>query len=403
MMRSRGWVTSGQSSGLAAHDRRARSRSAGEPLRPAPRSSRAAAPSRSTSPARPGREADARRQAGQDGPDLQRRLARRRDLPQPQAGRRLPRRDGGGQEVQAGDRALQPLGPAEHEHLQPEDPGLGLRLPDHARRDQARDRRPPAGRGDPGGGPFPTLFEYAGYGYADPFNGPDSGIAQIANLLGFAVVDVNMRGTGCSGGAYDYFEPLQGLDGYDVIETVARQPWVLHHKVGMMGVSYGGISQLFVAETQPPSLAAIAPLSVIDDSTTTLYAGGILNTGFTVPWIKDRVNDALPATATTGQSWALKQITEARRDVQGQPGTAPVGRQPAGQGRPQPLLRAEGRRPAVADHVRAQDQRAGVPGLPVHRRADRRALPGHRVALHRAPRTSGSRSPTASTPTPSIR
>ena len=239
----------------------------------------------------------------------------------------------------------------------------------------------PAGA-TPGGGPYPTLFEYAGYGYADPFNGPDSGIAQIANLLGFAVVDVNMRGTGCSGGAYDYFEPLQGLDGYDVIETVARQPWVLHHKVGMIGVSYGGISQLFVAETQPPSLAAIAPLSVIDDSTTTLYAGGILNTGFTVPWIKDRVNDALPATATGGQSWALKQIQRRRRDVQGQPGAAPVGRQPAGQGRPQPLLRAEGRRPAVADHVRAQDQRAGVPGLPVHRRADRWALPGHRVAFH---------------------
>ena len=43
-----------------------------------------------------------------------------------------------------------------------------------------------------------------------------SSIAAIANLLGYAVVDVNMRGTGCSGGAFDYFEPLQGLDGYDV-------------------------------------------------------------------------------------------------------------------------------------------------------------------------------------------
>ena len=65
--------------------------------------------------------------------------------------------------------------------------------------------------------------------------------------MGFAVVDVNMRGTGCSGGAFDFFEPLQSLDGYDVIETIARQPWVLHHKVGMMGISYGGISQLFPA------------------------------------------------------------------------------------------------------------------------------------------------------------
>ncbi|HWE55828.1 MAG TPA: CocE/NonD family hydrolase, partial [Acidimicrobiales bacterium] len=86
--------------------------------------------------------------------------------------------------------------------------------------------------------PYPTLIEYSGYGYADP-SGPVNGIAVLANLMGFAVVDVNMRGTGCSGGAYDFFEPLQNLDGYDVIETIAHQPWVLDHKVGMMGISYG--------------------------------------------------------------------------------------------------------------------------------------------------------------------
>ena len=156
-------------------------------------------------------------------------------------------------------------------------------------------------------GHYPTLVEYAGYGYADPA-GPDSGIAAIANLLGFAVVDVNMRGTGCSGGAYDYFEPLQSLDGYDVIETVARQPWVLGHRVGMMGISYGGISQLFVGATDPPHLAAIAPLSVIDSTATTLYAGGVLNTGFALNWGEQRVHDALPASETGGQPWALRRI-----------------------------------------------------------------------------------------------
>ena len=118
--------------------------------------------------------------------------------------------------------------------------------------------------------PAPTLIEYSGYGYANPA-GPDSGIATLANLMGFTVVDVNMRGTGCSGGAFDFFEPLQNLDGYDVIETVARQPWVAHNKVGMLGISYGGISQLFTGQTQPPSLAAIAPLSLIDQTQTTLY------------------------------------------------------------------------------------------------------------------------------------
>jgi uncharacterized protein len=118
-------------------------------------------------------------------------------------------------------------------------------------------------------GPYPTLVEYSGYGYANPA-GPESGIAPVATLLGFAVVDVNMRGTGCSGGAFDYFERLQALDGYDVIETVARQQWA-RDRVGMLGISYGGISQLFVAATQPPSLAAITPLSVVDNTQTTLY------------------------------------------------------------------------------------------------------------------------------------
>jgi predicted acyl esterase len=158
-------------------------------------------------------------------------------------------------------------------------------------------------------GPYPTLIEYSGYGYADPA-GPQSGIAIIANLMGFAVVDVNMRGTGCSGGAFDFFEPLQSLDGYDVIETVARQPWVLHHKVGMMGISYGAISQLFTAQTDPPSLAAISPLSVIDATQTTLYPGGILNTGFAVAWAKERVHDAEPASPNGGQSWAYQRIQQ---------------------------------------------------------------------------------------------
>ena len=158
-------------------------------------------------------------------------------------------------------------------------------------------------------GPYPTLVEYAGYGYANPA-GAESGISQILNLLGFAVVDVNMRGTGCSGGAFDYFEKLQSLDGYDVVETTAHQPWVLNGRVGMAGVSYGGISQLFVGATRPPHLAAITPLSVIDNTATTLYPGGYLNTGFALQWAQDRVDDSQPATATDGQGWAYQQIQD---------------------------------------------------------------------------------------------
>ena len=43
-----------------------------------------------------------------------------------------------------------------------------------------------------GPGPYATLVEYSGYGYADPA-GAQSGISPIATLLGFAVVDEHAR------------------------------------------------------------------------------------------------------------------------------------------------------------------------------------------------------------------
>ncbi len=142
--------------------------------------------------------------------------------------------------------------------------------------------------GPPEDGPYPAVVEYSGY---DP-SSPTTGQPQYKLLmpgLGFAWVGVNIRGTGCSGGAFNYFENLQSLDGYDVIETVAAQPWSDGH-VGMVGISYGGISQLFVARTRPPHLDAITPVSVIADSWRgMLYPGGIANDGFALDWARERV------------------------------------------------------------------------------------------------------------------
>ena len=153
-------------------------------------------------------------------------------------------------------------------------------------------------------GPYPTVVEYSGYQPSDP---SQAGFADIYTALGYAYVGVNMRGTGCSGGSYRFFEYAQSVDGYDVIETVAAQPWVLNNRVGMVGLSYPGISQLFVAQTQPPSLAAITPLSVLDDSyNSTLYPGGVLNTGFAVDWTQQRVGQARPE----GQGWESGQIAD---------------------------------------------------------------------------------------------
>lgn len=174
--------------------------------------------------------------------------------------------------------------------------------------------------GPPEDGPYPTLVNYSGYSPSRPgapldlgdipveglcpdypvlCDAPDHPSGLIGGILGYATVGVNMRGTGCSGGAYDFFERLQNLDGYDVIEAVAAQPWVQGNKVAMAGLSYPGISQAFVAAEQPPSLAAITPLSIIADAQSILVPGGILNDGFALEWA-DRV---LSRAEPYGQGW----------------------------------------------------------------------------------------------------
>ena len=169
-------------------------------------------------------------------------------------------------------------------------------------------------------GPFPTVVEYSGYQTAAPGNlinvavyGQQDRLAPAAStmvgslispLLDYAVVSVQMRGSGCSGGGFDLFGLPSIYDGYDAIETVAAQDWVERGRVGMVGISFSGITQLLTAGTQPPSLAAISPFSVTDDVySATGYPGGIFNKGFAYSWISERARDAEPS-PEGGQSWS---------------------------------------------------------------------------------------------------
>jgi len=155
-----------------------------------------------------------------------------------------------------------------------------------------------------GDGPYPTVVEYSGYSPSRPKK-LDAG-SVIANALGYATVGVNMRGTGCSGGVFDVFNRAQFADGYDIIEIVARQEWVLNNQVGMVGLSYPGISQLYVASTNPPSLAAIVPLSTIADAWEMQWPGGIYNEGFTRQWVNNRDD----ASQSGGSNWVTKRIDD---------------------------------------------------------------------------------------------
>jgi uncharacterized protein len=135
-----------------------------------------------------------------------------------------------------------------------------------------------------GPGPYPVVVDYSAYRPSIDFF---DGVGSRFPALGYAAVGVNMRGSACSGGAFDYFEQLQWLDGYDMVEALAAQDW--SDGVALIGKSYPGISQLFVASTQPPSLEAIVPGHVIGDFYRDVaYPGGVLNFAFAAVFSQDQ-------------------------------------------------------------------------------------------------------------------
>ncbi len=109
----------------------------------------------------------------------------------------------------------------------------------------------------------PVVMQYDGYdaGTGTYFSNIPDAKAQLIRL-GYTMLGVSVRGTGCSSGEFDLFDPQRAIDGAEAVEWAAIQPWS-NGVIGMMGYSYPGVMQLFTAGQQPPSLKAIAPSNVI--------------------------------------------------------------------------------------------------------------------------------------------
>ena len=97
---------------------------------------------------------------------------------------------------------------------------------------------------------------------------------------GYAIVNVDPRGTWYSQGRASYLSRQEAEDYYDVIEWAGTQPWS-NGKVGLSGVSYLTSSQWRVAELKPPHLAAINPWEGWSDTYREVARhGGIPETSF---------------------------------------------------------------------------------------------------------------------------
>jgi hypothetical protein len=112
--------------------------------------------------------------------------------------------------------------------------------------------------------PCPAILEYIPYRKDDYSAKRDSNtIAHFAKHE-YACVRVDMRGSGSSDGVlYDEYSDQEVDDGVAVIEWIAAQPWC-NGKVGTLGISWGGITGLQLAQRAPAALKTIIVLGASD-------------------------------------------------------------------------------------------------------------------------------------------
>ena len=99
---------------------------------------------------------------------------------------------------------------------------------------------------------------------------------------GYVFVAVDLRGRGNSGGT---FVPAQveGKDGYDTIEWVARQPWC-DGQVATWGGSWRGFAQWSLAKELPPHLKTIVPTAPVHPGVDFPQPNGVFQ-HFSLQWL----------------------------------------------------------------------------------------------------------------------
>ncbi|WID95199.1 CocE/NonD family hydrolase [Bosea vestrisii] len=139
-------------------------------------------------------------------------------------------------------------------------------------------------------GPFPTIALFTPYyrrfklrpGSSAEGNPNTGKFRDFFVPRGYAVVVIDVRGTGASFGTRDSFRsPMEREDSREITDWIVDQPWS-NGIVGSSGVSYLGAAADFLASTGHPAVKAIAPLfSVWDTYADNYFPGGIQLTKLT--------------------------------------------------------------------------------------------------------------------------
>ncbi len=114
--------------------------------------------------------------------------------------------------------------------------------------------------------------------------GPSFGLMTFLQA-GYAVVIVDVRGTGASFGWRPVeFSPAEVRDGWDILDWIVAQPWS-DGTAGATGISYPGTTAELVGTVGHPALKAVAPLfSIYDFYPDVIRPGGIFLGPFFQAW-----------------------------------------------------------------------------------------------------------------------
>lgn len=139
-------------------------------------------------------------------------------------------------------------------------------------------------KGLPAGARIPAIVEQTRYWRARKGQKPNS-YQQFFASHGYAVVWVDVRGTGASTGIWSMPWARDEIkDGGEVVDWIIRQPWS-NGKVGAMGNSYGGNSAMLITVPNHPALKAVIPRHYeFDEYTDVPFPGGIFNNWMVKAW-----------------------------------------------------------------------------------------------------------------------
>ena len=102
---------------------------------------------------------------------------------------------------------------------------------------------------------------------------------------GYALVLLDVRGTGASFGAWPHPWPDDSVsDAADVVDWIVSQPWS-DGNVGGYGISYVGTTAELLAVSDHPAVKAVIPMFNHPDAFTDIaFPGGIFHQRFTKSW-----------------------------------------------------------------------------------------------------------------------